>query len=63
MPVTSMMYSRKYTIEVTGTAVLPENMYPQYTKYADEWLYSWYNIPAMAVYEGNGRIQICGDIS
>ncbi len=40
-----------------GTVVLPEEMYPQYTKYADEWLSSWYSIPAMAVYEGQGKIQ------
>ncbi len=37
--------------------VLPENMIPQYTKCANEWLGSWYNIPAMAVYEGGGTIQ------
>ncbi len=41
----------------TGSIVLPENMLPQYTKYADEWLHSWYSIPAMAVYDGKGTIR------
>ncbi len=51
------VFTKIHRRHCTGSLVFPDRMIPQYTKYADEWLHSWYSIPAMAVYEGKGTIR------
>ncbi len=50
-------FTKIHNRHCTDEVVLPGEMIKQYTKCADEWLGSWYSIPAMAVYEGGGTIQ------